>query len=126
MARTRRRHLDGDQIQSTLRNPTKLHKALNPQELDLDQKGLGLYYCVHCDRPFSSEAHLVAHKRSKMHKRKARKLDTEEAYTAEEANRAAGMGTDNSQRSSAGFTLAGAMAKAKDQAQENTDAAMQA
>lgn len=112
-ARTRRRHLDGDQIQTTLRDPSKLDKAINPQEIDLDQKGLGLFYCVHCDRHFPSELHRATHHKSKLHKRKAKKLETEEAYTLEEANRAAGMGTDNSQRTSAGFTLAGAMAKAK-------------
>lgn len=120
-ARTRRRHLDADQIQTTLRDPSKLDRAINPTDIDLDQKGLGLFYCVHCDRHFPSEAHRTAHNKSKLHKRKAKKVENEEAYTVEEANRAAGMGTDNSQRSSTGFTLAGALAKAKGQHQEDAE-----
>lgn len=123
MARTKRRTLDADQRQDTFRDPNKLNKVLNPREIDMDQKGLGLFYCVQCDRHFPSEAHRTAHNKSKDHKRKTRTLKNEEAYTMEEANSAAGMGTDNSQRSSTGFTLANAMAKAKGQ-QPSDDAAM--
>ncbi|KDN52035.1 hypothetical protein K437DRAFT_46705 [Tilletiaria anomala UBC 951] len=98
-ARTRARKLDADQIQATLRNPDSLAKVMKPSELNLEKSGLGLFYCAHCDRHFPSDKDRAVHYRSKLHKRKAKKLE-EDAYTQEEADRAAGLGVDNKQRGS--------------------------
>ncbi len=64
----------------------------------MDKAGLGLFYCIHCDRHFPSQKDREVHYRSKIHKRKAKKLEEEEAYTQAEADRGAGIGVDNKQR----------------------------
>lgn len=97
-ARTRARTLDADQIQTNLRDPKKLEELQNPTELDVDKAGLGLFYCVECDRNFPSQKDQLMHIGSKQHKRKAKKIHEEEAYTIEESMRAAGIGVDNKQR----------------------------
>ncbi|KAN0062611.1 hypothetical protein ACQY0O_005144 [Thecaphora frezii] len=97
-ARTRARKLDADQIQESLNNPEKLEALQNPKELDVDKAGLGLFYCVECDRHFPSQKDQMMHLGSKQHKRRAKKLREEPAYTIEESLRAAGIGIDNKQR----------------------------
>jgi bud site selection protein 20 len=73
---------------------------LNPASVDLDKSGLGLFYCVHCDRHFPSQKDREVHYRSKIHKRRVKKIEEEEAYSQAEADRGAGLGVDNKQRSS--------------------------
>ena len=73
----------------------------NPTSLDVDKPGLGLFYCVPCDRHFPSEADREKHGRSKLHKRVCKKMEQEKAYTVEESMWAAGVGVDNKQRGSA-------------------------
>lgn len=99
-ARTRARKLDPDQIQATLKDNKALDTALNPSSVDLDKAGLGLFYCVHCDRHFPSQKDREVHYRSKLHKRIVKKIEEEEAHTQAAADLAAGLGVDNKQRSS--------------------------
>ncbi|PWY98041.1 hypothetical protein BCV70DRAFT_202210 [Testicularia cyperi] len=96
--RTRARKLDPDQIQANLNDPKKLDALQNPQQLDVDKAGLGLFYCVECDRNFPSQKDQLTHIASKLHKRVAKKIHDEQAYTVEESLRAAGIGVDNQQR----------------------------
>jgi bud site selection protein 20 len=96
--RTRARKLDPDQIQANLNNPQRLDELQNPKELDVDKAGLGLFYCVECDRNFPSQKDQLTHIASKLHKRRAKKITEEPAYTIEESLRAVGMGIDNKQR----------------------------
>ncbi|KAI8380813.1 hypothetical protein BD560DRAFT_323812, partial [Blakeslea trispora] len=68
------------------------------QEIDTDLPGLGQFYCVECARHFISENHLTEHLKSKLHKRRVKKLE-DEPYTQEEADRAAGISkADNGKR----------------------------
>ncbi|PWN50724.1 hypothetical protein IE53DRAFT_81109 [Violaceomyces palustris] len=97
-ARTRARKLDADQIQDNMNDPEKLRELQNPTELDVDKAGLGLFYCVECDRHFPGQKDQLAHLASKLHKRVAKKMREEKAYTQAEANAAAGLGVDNRQR----------------------------
>ncbi|CAD6588107.1 MAG: Bud site selection protein 20 [Tremellales sp. Tagirdzhanova-0007] len=76
-ARTRARVKDLDQIQTDLRPENKGKLELQP--IDEDKPGLGQHYCVECAR------------------RRLKEL-REPAYTVGEAERAAGLGTDNRQR----------------------------
>lgn len=93
--------LHPDQIQANLNDPKKLEALQNPKELDLDKAGLGLFYCVECDRHFPSQKDQLSHIASKLHKRRAKKITEEPAYTIEESLRAAGIGIDNKQRTKA-------------------------
>lgn len=54
-------------------------------------------YCVECAKYYESDAALNTHTKSKVHKRRLKEL-REGAYTVEESERAAGLGTDNTQR----------------------------
>ncbi|KAI7895902.1 uncharacterized protein EV154DRAFT_386250, partial [Mucor mucedo] len=60
------------------------------QAIDTDLPGLGQHYCIECARHFISEAHYAEHLKSKLHKRRLKKLE-DEPYTQEEADRAAGI-----------------------------------
>lgn len=71
-----------------------------PTSIDPDKPGLGMFYCVECDRHFPSGNDRDAHMASKLHKRIAKRVHNEMPYTVEEANRAAGIGVDNKQRDS--------------------------
>lgn len=97
-ARTRARKLDGDQIHANLNDAKKLAALLHPDHLDVDKPGLGLFYCVECDRHFPSERDRTVHQKSKLHKREAKRRREEKPYTLEEANWASGVGVDNRQR----------------------------
>ncbi|KAL9548081.1 hypothetical protein MBANPS3_005863 [Mucor bainieri] len=87
--RTRAYTRDLDQIADDLK-PENVDKKKN-QEIDTDLPGLGQHYCVECARHFISETHLTEHLKSKLHKRRLKKLE-DEPYTQEEADRAAGIG----------------------------------
>lgn len=99
-ARTRARKLDYDQRHANATDPAKRQQLEAPTELDPDKAGLGMFYCVECDRHFPNSNDRTAHLASKQHKRIAKKLLTEKPYTHEEALLAAGIGIDNRQRHS--------------------------
>lgn len=101
-ARTRARHLDADQRQAILTDAAKKQASLHPDHLDVDKPGLGLFYCIECDRHFPSEVDRSVHTRSKLHKRVAKRMHEEKAYTVEESLWAAGIGVDNRQRGGGG------------------------
>ncbi|KAK0554346.1 hypothetical protein OC846_000660 [Tilletia horrida] len=104
-ARTRARTLDQDQIHANLSDPLKRAELENPSELDPTKAGLGQFYCIPCDRHMPSAAHLDTHQRSKLHKRKLKKVTEEVPFTPEEAERAAGIGVDNRQRNSSAMDV---------------------
>lgn len=81
-----------------MNNSKKLAALIQPDHLDVDKPGLGLFYCVECDRHFPSEIDRTVHQKSKLHKRQAKKMREEKPYNVEEANWAAGVGVDNRQR----------------------------
>ncbi|EJT50424.1 bud site selection-related protein [Trichosporon asahii var. asahii CBS 2479] len=93
-ARTRARTKDLDQIERDLEHNLK---KLKHQPIDEDKPGLGQHYCVECAKYYESDAALTTHTKSKVHKRRLKEL-REGAYTVEESERAAGLGTDNTQR----------------------------
>ncbi|WFD46819.1 hypothetical protein GLX27_001461 [Malassezia furfur] len=99
-ARTRARHLDYDQRHENATSSTRRQKLEAPTELDPDKAGLGMFYCVECDRHFPNNNDREAHLASKLHKRIAKKVLTEKPYTHEEAMRGAGIGIDNRRRDS--------------------------
>jgi len=65
---------------------------------DFDKPGLGQFHCLECDRFFPSSKDQDKHTASKLHKRIVKKVRENEAYTQEEADKAAGLGTDKKQR----------------------------
>uniref|UniRef100_A0A0B8RPE2 Zinc finger protein 593 n=1 Tax=Philothamnus irregularis TaxID=1899461 RepID=A0A0B8RPE2_9SAUR len=88
--KTKRRRRDLDQIHHDMvpENATKLLR----QELDPDLPGSAQHYCLHCARYFIDLKSMKDHFRSKVHKKRLKQL-SEEPYTQEEAERAAGMGS---------------------------------
>jgi bud site selection protein 20 len=84
-------------VHANLSNPAKSDALLAPAALDIDAPGLGLFYCIPCDRHFPSEKDRATHQASKLHKRAAKRA-LEEPHTVEAAERAAGVGVDNRQR----------------------------
>ena len=90
-ARTRARKLDADQVEQNLKDAKKNNELLNPDHLDIEKPGLGLFYCVECDRHFPSNGDREVHQKSKLHKRIAKRMHEEKAYTIEESMRAAGI-----------------------------------
>ncbi|KAL8610846.1 hypothetical protein ACOMHN_056701 [Nucella lapillus] len=88
--RLKRKTKDLDQIQEDM-VPAKKDQLLN-QETDLDQTGAAQHYCLHCAKYFINSGALKDHFKGKPHKRRLKALETE-AYTQEEAERAAGMGS---------------------------------
>ncbi|XP_043119266.1 zinc finger protein 593 [Puntigrus tetrazona] len=88
--KTKRRTKDLDQIHADMipANAVKLLK----QEVDYDVTGCAQNYCLHCARYFVDLKTLKEHFRSKLHKKRLKKL-REEPYTQAEAERAAGMGS---------------------------------
>lgn len=82
-SRTRARTRDLDLIHKDL--------ATNaPVATGLDLPGMGLNYCKHCARHFISDAALLVHMRTKLHKKRVKVL-LEEPYTQREADAAAGL-----------------------------------
>ncbi|XP_003227414.1 zinc finger protein 593 [Anolis carolinensis] len=88
--KTKRRRRDLDQIHGDM-HPEKAAKLLR-QEPDPDLPGSAQHYCLHCARYFVDLKSMKDHFRSKVHKKRLKEL-SEEPYTQEEAERAAGMGS---------------------------------
>ncbi|XP_076453334.1 zinc finger protein 593-like [Babylonia areolata] len=88
--RLKRKTKDLDQIQDDM-VPSKSESLLK-QDVDLDKPGAAQHYCLHCAKYFINAAALKDHFKGKPHKRRLKALETE-AYTQEEAERAAGMGS---------------------------------
>ncbi|XP_034976628.1 zinc finger protein 593 [Zootoca vivipara] len=88
--KTKRRRRDLDQIHEDML-PEKSAKLLR-QEPDPDMPGSAQHYCLHCARYFVDLKSMKDHFRSKVHKKRLKQL-SEEPYTQEEAERAAGMGS---------------------------------
>lgn len=109
-ARTRARKLDQDQVHLNLVDSKRRSELENPAELDEDKAGLGAYYCIECDRHFPSEGDREVHRRSKLHKRTAKRA-REQPYSQEEADRGAGVGVDKGQRRNAAGTSGGSGAQ---------------
>lgn len=99
-ARTRARTLDHDQRHENVADAAKRQRLEAPTELDPEKAGLGMFYCIECDRHFPSTNDREAHLASKLHKRTAKRVVNEPPYTQAEADRAAGLGVDNRQRNS--------------------------
>ncbi|GCC35643.1 hypothetical protein chiPu_0014130 [Chiloscyllium punctatum] len=88
--KTKRRTKDLDQIHEDMK-PENADKLLH-QEIDYDAIGNAQFYCLHCARYFIDQRSLKEHFKTKVHKRRLKQL-SEEPYTQEEAERAAGMGS---------------------------------
>ncbi|XP_055512567.1 zinc finger protein 593 [Leucoraja erinacea] len=88
--KTKRRTKDLDQVHEDMK-PENASKLLH-QAADCDVTGNAQFYCLHCARYFIDQRSLKEHFRTKVHKRRLKKL-REEPYTQEEAERAAGMGS---------------------------------
>ncbi|KAM6973796.1 zinc finger protein 593 [Aplochiton taeniatus] len=88
--KTKRRTKDLDQIHADM-IPTTAAKLLK-QDVDVDVTGCAQNYCLHCARYFVDMKSLKDHFKTKVHKRRLKKLK-EEPYTQAEAERAAGMGS---------------------------------
>ncbi|XP_010788906.1 zinc finger protein 593 [Notothenia coriiceps] len=88
--KTKRRTKDMDEIHSDMKTEAAA-KLLN-QEVDVDVTGCAQHYCLHCARYFVDMRSMKEHFKTKVHKRRLKKL-REEPYTQAEAERAAGMGS---------------------------------
>merc|ERR1712038_234589 len=88
--KTKHRTKDLDEIQNDMKDGNA-DRLLN-QEIDHDVAGSAQYYCLHCARYFVSDIAMKDHFKTKGHKRRLKALETD-AYTQEEADRAAGMGS---------------------------------
>ncbi|KEZ45478.1 hypothetical protein SAPIO_CDS1795 [Scedosporium apiospermum] len=91
--KTRRRRRDLDQIKADLTCPKHLEGYKNTKSSE-DLPGSGRWYCVECAKWFETESTLLAHQRSKFHKRRVKRLQ-ETPYTQKEAEAAVGLQTDN-------------------------------
>eukprot|EP00898_Chlorokybus_atmophyticus_P002180 jgi/Chlat1/2963/Chrsp2S04690 len=80
------------------------YAAAAPQEKDVDRPGLGLHYCLACDRDFKDEAVRLEHTRSKAHKRRVKLLNGPAPHSHLDAELAADRGApDNGPRLRAGL-----------------------
>jgi len=93
-SRTRVRTRDLDQIQLIDLDP-KNRVALESQAIDYEKPGLAQHYCVECAKYYETDAALLSHWRSKIHKRRCKQL-REPLYTIEESERVAGLGRETS------------------------------
>lgn len=98
--RTRRYTRDQDQIHADLSNETTRSKLLN-QPLDESKPGMGQYYCIECARYMESREALLAHSRSKQHKRRFKRA-LEMPYSQQEADAAVGLLTETEMKALTG------------------------
>lgn len=83
--RTKRKTKDIDQVLDDLQRPL-------PAVHDVDVPGAGQHFCLTCSRHFIDNDALLKHYRSKLHKRRLRRL-ADPVYSQKEAERAAGHGS---------------------------------
>jgi len=88
--RSKRRTRDTDQIRRDMLDPIIVKKVAETP-VDGDLPGMGRFYCMACNRHMIDDHAMKAHLRSKVHKRKIKKLQ-DEPYSIKEAEEAAGMG----------------------------------
>ncbi|XP_046871416.1 zinc finger protein 593 [Hypomesus transpacificus] len=88
--KTKRRTKDLDEIHSDMK-PETASKLLK-QPVDFDVTGCAQNYCLHCARYFVDLNSMKEHFKTKVHKRRLKKL-RDEPYSQAEAERAAGMGS---------------------------------
>jgi len=88
--KTKRKTKDLDEIHADMK-PDAAAKLLK-QAVDFDVTGLAQNYCLHCARYFVDLKTMKEHFKTKVHKKRLKKL-REEPYTQAEAERAAGMGS---------------------------------
>lgn len=67
--KTRRYKRDIDQVHADLSSEKHLLRYKETKAVE-DLPDLGRWYCVECAKWFDVEANLIAHKRSKVHKRR--------------------------------------------------------
>ncbi|KAG9394901.1 Zinc finger protein [Carpediemonas membranifera] len=89
---TKRRVKDLDEIHNI--DPVKQAEKLSRAIIDDELPGGGQFYCLQCDRHFINMNSLVAHNKSKVHKKRVKELK-EAPYTEADANAAAGRGTSD-------------------------------
>ncbi|XP_038614300.1 zinc finger protein 593 [Tachyglossus aculeatus] len=91
-----RAHSLARQMKGKRRRPDldEIHRELWTHEArpDPDLPGSGQHYCLACARYFVDAKSLKSHFKSKDHRKRLKQL-SEEPYTQEEAERAAGMGS---------------------------------
>ncbi|KXS13882.1 hypothetical protein M427DRAFT_359174 [Gonapodya prolifera JEL478] len=102
MTKTKRRTKDLDQIQDDLK-PENLARLL-ATEPDPELPGQGQFLCVECSKHFINDTALVAHRKTKLHKKRVKDLKVP-AYTQKEAESAVGLATDNQQKRRADMVL---------------------
>eukprot|EP00039_Didymoeca_costata_P018842 m.335210 g.335210 ORF g.335210 m.335210 type:complete len:142 (+) comp17537_c0_seq1:177-602(+) len=88
--RSKRRKKDTDQIRADMLDPVCVQK-ITQMEPDGDLPGSGKFFCIACNRHMIDAHALKEHFRSKIHKRRIKKLQ-EEPYSHKEAEQAGGMG----------------------------------
>ncbi|KAI6657931.1 Zinc finger protein [Oopsacas minuta] len=88
-AKTKRRPRDLDQIVEDLM-PQRAKQLLNPK-VDVQLPGLGQNLCLHCSRYFIDDSSLQHHFKSKVHKKRVKRL-REPVYTHQESESAGGLG----------------------------------
>lgn len=94
-ARLRRRVARSvDQIFEDYHDSDTAQRLRHGQPVDVDKPGLGQFYCVECARYFVNAKALETHTRTKAHRRRVKLLNSEEPYTIEESERAAGLRRD--------------------------------
>ncbi|KAG0620816.1 hypothetical protein M758_4G246700 [Ceratodon purpureus] len=88
---------------------TELRKVETPKstEIDPDLPGLGQFYCLHCDRHFSTTTIRDEHYKTKKHRRRVKMMEGPAPHNQTDAEVAAGMGVpDNGPKLRIGEGLA--------------------
>ncbi|ERF72945.1 hypothetical protein EPUS_05026 [Endocarpon pusillum Z07020] len=88
-SKTKRRTRDLDQVKADIASSKHLARYQSTKAAE-DLPGLGQWYCIECAKWFEGEHNLVAHRKGKNHKRRARFLK-EEAHTQKAAEAAVGL-----------------------------------
>eukprot|EP00931_Biecheleriopsis_adriatica_P079089 TRINITY_DN52504_c0_g1_i1.p1 TRINITY_DN52504_c0_g1~~TRINITY_DN52504_c0_g1_i1.p1 ORF type:complete len:114 (-),score=19.91 TRINITY_DN52504_c0_g1_i1:100-441(-) len=84
----KRRNKDIDQVHDDLKTPQKFKPGALPRDEDLP--GMGQFYCIACNRFFTSPDVLATHEKSKLHKRRLQKA-SDVPHSQRDAELAAGM-----------------------------------
>lgn len=62
-----------DLIYENLNEPSKI-EAIKNRDADINLPGLGQFYCVHCDKYCVDKSALIAHMKTKEHKRRVKTM----------------------------------------------------